>query len=116
MFERINPDNLNGRQKEIYNFQKSAALLADFDFNCVKLTHDPIHDWHGADFLARHFDGRTNLRVQLKDCLTIDRKYVGQDLWMNFPCWGTWYLEVWPESHWPGFAPLQVDVLQSYTA
>ena len=26
------------------------------------------------------------------------------------------YLEVWPESHWPGFALLQVDVLQSYTA
>ena len=25
-------------------------------------------------------------------------------------------LEVWPESHWPGFALLQVDVLQSYTA
>ncbi len=92
MFERINPDNLNGRQREIYNFQKSAALLADFGFNCVKLTHDPIHDWHSADFLARHCDGRTNLRVQLKDCLTIDRKYVGQDLWMNFPCWGTSYL------------------------
>ena len=29
MFQRINPDDLNGRQKEIYNFQKSAALLAD---------------------------------------------------------------------------------------
>ena len=25
-------------------------------------------------------------------------------------------LEVWPESHWPGFALRQVDVLQSYTA
>ena len=25
-------------------------------------------------------------------------------------------LEVWPESHWPGFAPRQADVLQSYTA
>ena len=25
-------------------------------------------------------------------------------------------LEVWPESHWPGFALLQVDVLQWYTA
>ena len=29
--------------------------------------------------------------------------------------WNT-ALEVWPESHWPGFALLQVDVLQSYTA
>ena len=25
-------------------------------------------------------------------------------------------IEVWPESHWPGFALRQVDVLQSYTA
>ena len=25
-------------------------------------------------------------------------------------------LEVWPESHWSGFALRQVDVLQSYTA
>ena len=26
------------------------------------------------------------------------------------------YLEVWPESHWPGFALRQADVFQSYTA
>ena len=25
-------------------------------------------------------------------------------------------LEVWPESHWPGFALRQADVSQSYTA
>ena len=41
---------------------------------------------------------------------------------LDFPTVGVEYclpevsLEVWPESHWPGFAPLQVDVLQSYTA
>ena len=28
----------------------------------------------------------------------------------------TTHLEVWPESHWPGFALCQADVLQSYTA
>ena len=88
MFQRINTDELNGRQKEIYNFQKSAALLADYGFNCIKLADD----WNGADFLAHHFDGTTTLKVQLKARLTIDRKYVGQDLWMNFPCRGTWYL------------------------
>ena len=88
MFQRINPDQLNARQKEIYNFQKSAALLADYGFNCIKLTDD----WQGADFLAHHFDGATTLKVQLKARLTIDRKYVGQDLWMNFPCRGSWYL------------------------
>ena len=29
---------------------------------------------------------------------------------------GVEWLEVWPESHWPGFALRQADVLQSYTA
>ena len=85
MFQRINPDELNGRQKEIYNFQKSAALLADYGFNCIKLTDD----WQGADFLAYHFDGTTTLKVQLKGRLTINRKYAERDLWMNFPCKGT---------------------------
>ena len=88
MFQRINPEDLNGRQKKIYNFQKSAALLADYGFNCIKLTDD----WQGADFLAHHFDGTTTLKVQLKARLTIDSKYLGQDLWMNFPCKGSWYL------------------------
>ena len=88
MLQRIDPSKLNGRQKEIYNFQKSAALLADYGFNCIKLSDD----WHGADFLAHHFDGNTTLKVQLKARLTIDRKYIGQDLWMNFPSAGKWYL------------------------
>ena len=88
MLQRIDPKNLNGKQKEIYNFQKSAALLADYGFNCIKLTDD----WQGADFLAHHFDGKTTLRVQLKARLAIDRKYLGQDLWLNFPSAGTWYL------------------------
>ena len=88
MFRRIDPGKLNGRQKEIYNFQKSAALLADYGFNCIKLADD----WRGADFLAHHFDGKTTLKVQLKARLTIDRKYSGQELWMNFPSGRTWYL------------------------
>ena len=88
MLQRIDPTKLNGKQKEIYNFQKSAALLADYGFNCIKL----VDDWQGADFLADHFDGTTTLRVQLKARLTIDRKYAGQNLWMNFPSGGTWYL------------------------
>ena len=54
--------------------------------------HGNAFNWHGADFLAYHFDGKTTLRVQLKSRLTINRKYSGQDLWMNFPAGGTWYL------------------------
>ena len=86
--KRIDPDDLNARQKEIYNYQKSAAILADYGFNCIKLSDD----WQGADFLAHHFDGSTTLKVQLKGRLTIDRKYVGTKIWMNFPVDGTWYL------------------------
>ena len=53
--QRINYDDLNAKQKEIYNFQKVtalkvAALLADCGFNCIKLSDD----WQGADFLAYH--------------------------------------------------------------
>ena len=87
-FQPIDPKHLNGRQKEIYNFQKTAAILADYGFNCIKLSDD----WLGADFLAFRYDGKTTLRVQLKSRVTIDQKYMGQDLWMNFQARGTWYL------------------------
>ena len=49
-------------EKEPHPFQKVAALLADYGFNCIKLDDD----WQGADFLAFHKDGATTLRVQLK--------------------------------------------------
>ena len=86
--QRIEYNSLNGKQKEIYNFQKTAAVLADYGFNCIKLTDD----WHGADFLAYHKDGNETLKVQLKARLTIATKYSGQGLWMNFPVEGNWYL------------------------
>ena len=60
--KRITYDELNSKQKEIYNFQKVVALLADYGFNCIKLDDD----WQGADFLAYHKDGTTTLKVQLK--------------------------------------------------
>ena len=36
----IKYSDLNSKQKEIYNFQKVAALLADYGFNCIKLAAD----------------------------------------------------------------------------
>lgn len=81
--------DLNAKQKEIYNFQKIAAALADYGFNCIKLQDD----WQGADFLAYHKDGSQTLRVQLKGRVTIDRKYLGRDLYIAFPFGeGVWYL------------------------
>ena len=87
-FETIPYKRLNARQKELFNFQKIAATLADFGFNCIKLTDD----WQGADFLAYHLNGTTTLRVQLKSRLAIQNKYCGKDIWMAFPHKGDWYL------------------------
>lgn len=85
---RIDYAYLNARQKEIYNFQKVAALLADHGFNCIKLADD----WHGADFLAYHVDGETTLKVQLKGRANIDKKYSGKGLHIAFPAGASWYI------------------------
>jgi hypothetical protein len=46
----------------------------------------------GVDFiLYREGDGMVR-KVQLKGRWTIDRKYVGRDIWMAFPISGDWYL------------------------
>ena len=79
---------LTAKQREIYNFQKVASLLADYGFNCIKLDDD----WQGADFLAYHKDGSTTLKVQLKSRLTICRKYQDKDLYVAFPANDRWYL------------------------
>ena len=86
--QRIVFGELNAKQKETYNFQKVAALLADYGFNCIKLDDD----WQGADFLAFHNDGATTLRVQLKSRVVISKKYQGKDLYLAFPADGRWYL------------------------
>ena len=85
---KVKYSELNGKQKEIFNFQKVAAELADFGFNCIKLADD----WQGADFLAYHKDGGDTLKVQLKARLTIDKKYIGKNIFMTFPIKNNWYL------------------------
>ena len=90
--KRVEYMELSGKQQEIYNFQKVAARLADYGFNCIKLDDD----WMGADFLAYHKDGKQTLKVQLKGRLTIRENYVGKDLYICFPHRGDhrddWYL------------------------
>jgi frataxin-like iron-binding protein CyaY len=87
-FEKVRYDSLNARQRELFNFQKIAATLADYGYNCIKLADD----WQGADFLAYHINATTTLKVQLKSRLTIDQKYCDKDIWMAFPHEGYWYL------------------------
>lgn len=86
--ERVDYRDLSGKQKEVYNFQKVAAHLADYGYNCIKLDDD----WQGADFLAYHKDGDQTLKVQLKSRLTIAHKYQNKDLYICFPHYGEWYL------------------------
>ncbi|MHA6828325.1 hypothetical protein ACQUJV_19145 [Ralstonia pseudosolanacearum] len=88
MLQKINYTQLNARQKENFNFQKVAARLADYGFNCLRLSDD----WHGADFIACHIDGSTFLKVQLKGRLSIDMKYSGKDIYIAFCDADTWYL------------------------
>lgn len=87
-YERIKYSQLNARQKENYNFQQVAALLADYGFNCLRLTDD----WHGADFIACHIDGNTFLKVQLKGRFCLDGKYEGKDISIAFRHGTDWYL------------------------
>ena len=86
--KRIIYEELSAKQKEVYNFQKLAGILADYGFNCIKLQDD----WQGADFLAYHKDGNQTLKVQLKGRLTIAKNYQGKELYIAFPASETWYL------------------------
>ncbi|UTW46621.1 hypothetical protein KFE80_04245 [bacterium SCSIO 12696] len=88
MFNRIEYGNLNSRQKENFNFQKVAAELSDYGFNCMWLNDD----WQGADFIACHIDGRTFIKVQLKGRLTLDKKYNGKEIYVAFSQSGQWYI------------------------
>ena len=58
-FQAVDYGKLKAKQKELFNFHKIAATLADYGFNCIKLADD----WQGADFLAYHKDGSNTLKV-----------------------------------------------------
>ncbi len=79
--QRINPYDLKGKQKEVFNFQKISAILADYGFECQWL----MSDYNGADFLAHHLLKSTVLKVQMKSTLTIAKRYIGKVLWIAWP-------------------------------
>lgn len=79
IFERkIDYDNLNSKEKENHNYHKIAASLADYGYDSMRLNND----WEGADFIAI----RQNkiLKIQLKGRFTIDKKYIGKDIFVSF--------------------------------
>lgn len=87
-FKKVLYSELNSRQQENFNFQKVSAHLADYGYNCLRLSDD----WHGADFIACHIDGNRFLKVQLKGRLTIQKKYIGKDIYVAFSHQGGWYV------------------------
>ena len=88
MFKRIRYKVLNARQKENFNFQKVASTLADYGFNCIRLSDD----WQGADFIACHINGKTFVKIQLKGRLTFQKKFNGKNIYIAFNQDKKWYL------------------------
>ncbi len=87
-FTHIEYADLNSRQQESYNYQKLSSALADYGFVTIRLSDD----WMGADLIARHVNGSDYLKIQLKGRLTIDRKYLGKDIWIAFPYKKSWFM------------------------
>jgi len=79
-FKKIHYAELNARQKENYNYQRAAGVLAKYGFVTMRLSDD----WQGADFIAQHIDGETLLRVQLKSRFAIAKKYQGKNIYVCF--------------------------------
>jgi len=77
-FIKVNYQELNAKQKENYNYHKVASALADYGYDSMRLNND----WEGADFIA--VKGDDMLKVQLKGRFTIDKKYIGKDLYVAF--------------------------------
>jgi hypothetical protein len=48
IFNKVDYNKLNSKQKENYNFHKVASALADYGYNSLRLNDD----WQGADFIA----------------------------------------------------------------
>lgn len=77
-FQKVNYSELNHRQKENYNFHKIASVLANYGYNCIRLTDD----YKGADFIA--IKEENAYMVQQKGRFTVSEKYKNEDLFICF--------------------------------
>ena len=76
--KKVKYTSLNSREKENYNFHKVASALADYGYDSMRLNND----WQGADFIA--VKGDEIIKVQLKGRFTVDKKYIGKDIYVVF--------------------------------
>jgi len=88
IFDKVVYSELNSKAKEMHNFQKVSAVLADYGFTTMWLNND----WQGADFIGVHADGVTDIKVQLKGRLSFSKKYIGKNIYMCFIADGDVYL------------------------
>lgn len=88
---KIDPQkDLNPKAREMYNFHKVASVLADYGYTSMWLNDD----WNGADFIAVHIDGKSDIKIQLKGGISFAQKYRNKNLHICFidSCSGTTYL------------------------
>ncbi len=80
-------DRYRSQIREAINRNVVVSLALEQGFNAFL----PVYDG-GVDFiLYRETDGAVR-KVQLKGRWTIDRKYVGRDIWVAFPIGENWHL------------------------
>jgi hypothetical protein len=87
-FNKVDYTKLNARQQENYNFAKISSALADYGYNCIRISAD----WNGADFIAHHVNNIDTLLVQQKSRFVINKKYLGKNLLISYIHQGTIYL------------------------
>ena len=73
--------------REVINRNTVVSLAMAQGFNAFL----PVYD-DGVDFILYREADAVIRKVQLKGRWTIDRKYVGRDIWMAFPIADAWYL------------------------
>lgn len=79
-FKKIDYLKLNPKAKENYNFHQMAAILSNYGYNCIWLNDDR----NGADCIAMHIDGVSDIKIQLKGNISFDKKYCGKNLYIAF--------------------------------
>lgn len=73
--------------REVINRNTVISLALEQGFNAFV----PVYDG-GVDFILYRESDLELRKVQLKARWTIDRKYLGRDIWIAFPIAGDWYL------------------------
>lgn len=79
--------NYRSQVIEVINRNVVVSLALEQGFNAFL----PVYDG-GVDFILHHEKRNETRKVQLKGRWTIDKKYIGRDIWMAFPIGSDWYL------------------------